>query len=83
MKLKIFIICNIPHLTHIILISELFSSIIKSSVVVLWDRIHRELGNLINIIRMIKLGWLCLNVKLQVCEQGNCSIGLIGVLVLR
>ena len=27
------------------------------------DRIHKELGNLINLIRVIKLGWLCLNVN--------------------
>ena len=42
-------------LTQITLRSELLSQI-RGSVVVLRDRIHRELGNLINLIRLIKLG---------------------------
>ena len=42
-------------LTQITLRSELFSQI-RCSIVVLRDRIHKELGNLINLIRVIKLG---------------------------
>ena len=42
-------------LTQITLRSELLSQI-RGSVVVLRDRIHRELGNLINLIKLIKLG---------------------------
>ena len=42
-------------LTQITIRSELLSQI-RGSVVVLRDRIHRELGNLINLIRLIKLG---------------------------
>ena len=50
------------YITQITLMSELLSQI-GGSVVVLMDRIHRELGNLINLIKLIKLGWLLLNVK--------------------
>ena len=42
-------------LTQITLRSELFSKI-KCSIVVLRDRIHKELENQINLIRVIKLG---------------------------
>ena len=49
-------------LTHITLRSELLSQI-RGSIVVLRDQIHKEVGNLINIIRLIKLGLLCFNVK--------------------
>ena len=42
-------------LTQITLRSELLSQI-RGSVVVLRDQIHRELGNLINLVRVIKLG---------------------------
>ena len=42
-------------LTQITLRSELLSQI-RGSVVVLRDRILRELGNLINLIKLIKLG---------------------------
>ena len=44
-------------ITQITLRSELIS-LIRGSVVVLSDRIHRELGNLINLIRIVKLGGL-------------------------
>ena len=50
--------CNglvLPDLTQIILRSELLSQI-RGSTVVLRDQIHKELGNLINLIRVIKLG---------------------------
>ena len=43
-------------LTQITLKSELFSQI-KGSVIVLRDRIHRELGNLLNLIKLINLGY--------------------------
>ena len=46
-------------LTRIILNSELLSQI-RGSTVVLRDQIHKELENLINLIRVIKLCWLCL-----------------------
>ena len=49
-------------LTQITLRSELLSQI-KGSDVVLRDQIHRELGNLINLIKLIKLGCLLLNIK--------------------
>ena len=42
-------------ITQIILKSELLSQI-KGSVVVLRDQIHREIGNLINLIRFVNLG---------------------------
>ena len=42
-------------ITQITLKSELLSQI-RGSDVVLRDRIHKELGNLINLIRVIKLG---------------------------
>ena len=56
-------------LTQITISSELLSQI-RGSIVVLRDQIHKELGNLINLIRIVKL--VCfnvLNLKLQVCEQ--------------
>ena len=53
-------------ITQITLRSDLLSQM-RSSVVVLRDWIHKALGNLINIIRIVKLG--CLMVKLQACEQ--------------
>ena len=43
------------NLTQITLKSELLSQI-RGSVVVLRDQIHKELGNLIDLIRVIKLG---------------------------
>ena len=57
--------------------SELLSQI-KGSVVVLRDRNLRELGNLINLIKLINLGWIMIKCKRQVCEQGGCSIDLLG-----
>ena len=45
----------VANLTQITLRSELLSQI-KSSIVVLRDQILRELGNLINLIKLIKLG---------------------------
>ena len=48
-------LAKINDLTQITLRSELLSQI-RGSVVVLRDRIHRELGNLINLIKLIKLG---------------------------
>ena len=45
---------NIGDITQITLRSELLSQI-RGSVVVLRDRIHKELGNLINLIRLVKL----------------------------
>ena len=56
-------------ITQITLRSELLSQL-RGSVIVLRDRIHKVLGNLINLIRIDKL--VCfnvLNVKLQVCEK--------------
>ena len=44
-----------PGITQITLKSELLSKI-RGSVVVLKDQINRELGNLINLIKLIKLG---------------------------
>ena len=44
-------------ITQITLRSELLSQI-RGSVVVLRDQIHRELGNLINLIRFVKLDCL-------------------------
>jgi len=49
-------------LTQITLRSELLSQI-RDLVVVLRDWIHKELGNLINLIKLIKLDWLLLYVK--------------------
>ena len=54
-----FLLSDLPQIT---IRSELLSQI-RGSVVVLRDQIHRELGNLINLIRVIKLGWLWLNVN--------------------
>ena len=48
-------LAKINDLTQITLRSELLSQI-RGSVVVLRDRIHRELRNLINLTRVIKLG---------------------------
>ena len=48
--------------TRITLRRELLSQI-RGSIVVLRDQIHKELGNLINLIKLTKVGWLCLNVK--------------------
>ena len=57
------------NITQITIRSELLSQI-RGSVVVLRDQIHKELGNLINLIRLVKLVFFnVLNVKLQVCEQ--------------
>ena len=44
-------------ITQTTLRSELLSQI-RGSVVVLRDRLHRELGNLLNLIRLVKLGCL-------------------------
>ena len=55
-------------LTQITLGSELLSQI-SGWIVVLRDQIHKELGNLINLIRVIKLGWLSLNVNKQVVSK--------------
>ena len=49
-------------LTQITLRCELLSQI-RGSDVVVRDRIHRELGNLINLIKLIKVGCLLLNIK--------------------
>ena len=46
--------CDLHDITQIILRTELLSQI-RSSVVVFMDRIHIELGNLINLIRLVKL----------------------------
>ena len=49
---------------------------IRGLVVVLRDRIHKELGNLINLTRIVKL--VCfnvLNVKFQVCLNVNLDFG--------
>ena len=46
---------EIIDINQITLRSELLSQI-RGSVVVLRDRIHRELGNLINLIKLIKIG---------------------------
>ena len=49
-----FNVLQVSDLTQITLRSKLLSQI-RGSVVVLRDRIHRELENLINLIRLIKL----------------------------